>query len=166
MERLVENEEANEYVRAAALAGMVVSVARGEKPREEVIAYFQSLFRGKLRREPSFAWNALVSRSTALYPEEVFDDIKQAFKDHLIDESFINLSWVEKTVERGQEMVLKDLKEDNNYSLIGNTIDELRSWDCFNDPAPAVAHSGRKVGRNEPCPCGSGKKYKRCCGRF
>jgi uncharacterized protein YecA (UPF0149 family) len=21
-----------------------------------------------------------------------------------------------------------------------------------------------KVGRNEPCPCGSGKKYKRCCG--
>ncbi|MBO8168458.1 MAG: preprotein translocase subunit SecA [Thermoanaerobacteraceae bacterium] len=24
---------------------------------------------------------------------------------------------------------------------------------------------GRKVGRNEPCPCGSGKKYKKCCGR-
>lgn len=23
----------------------------------------------------------------------------------------------------------------------------------------------RKVGRNEPCPCGSGKKYKYCCGR-
>lgn len=24
---------------------------------------------------------------------------------------------------------------------------------------------GRKIGRNEPCPCGSGKKYKKCCGR-
>lgn len=24
----------------------------------------------------------------------------------------------------------------------------------------------KKVGRNEPCPCGSGKKYKKCCGRF
>ncbi|NMD43026.1 MAG: hypothetical protein GYA86_06930 [Firmicutes bacterium] len=23
---------------------------------------------------------------------------------------------------------------------------------------------GKKVGRNDPCPCGSGKKYKRCCG--
>ena len=22
-----------------------------------------------------------------------------------------------------------------------------------------------KIGRNEPCPCGSGKKYKKCCGR-
>jgi len=28
-------------------------------------------------------------------------------------------------------------------------------------PVPA----GKKVGRNEPCPCGSGKKYKHCCGR-
>ena len=23
----------------------------------------------------------------------------------------------------------------------------------------------KKVGRNDPCPCGSGKKYKRCCGK-
>ncbi|WP_300390609.1 SEC-C metal-binding domain-containing protein [Fusobacterium sp.] len=23
----------------------------------------------------------------------------------------------------------------------------------------------RKIGRNEPCPCGSGKKYKKCCGK-
>ncbi|HHL40822.1 MAG TPA: preprotein translocase subunit SecA [Deltaproteobacteria bacterium] len=28
-----------------------------------------------------------------------------------------------------------------------------------------VRRSGEKVGRNEPCPCGSGKKYKKCCGR-
>ena len=24
---------------------------------------------------------------------------------------------------------------------------------------------GAKIGRNDPCPCGSGKKYKKCCGR-
>lgn len=29
-------------------------------------------------------------------------------------------------------------------------------------PADAV-RSGPKVGRNDPCPCGSGKKYKKCC---
>ncbi len=29
--------------------------------------------------------------------------------------------------------------------------------------SPAATRSGQKVGRNEPCPCGSGKKYKRCC---
>ncbi len=31
-------------------------------------------------------------------------------------------------------------------------------------PAP-YRRAGRKIGRNEPCPCGSGKKYKHCCGR-
>ncbi len=31
--------------------------------------------------------------------------------------------------------------------------------------APAVAAPRAKVGRNEPCPCGSGKKYKKCCGQ-
>ena len=33
------------------------------------------------------------------------------------------------------------------------------------DPALPGAVRRQKVGRNEPCPCGSGKKFKRCCGR-
>jgi preprotein translocase subunit SecA len=38
-------------------------------------------------------------------------------------------------------------------------------------PAPAPAHApfvrgGEKIGRNDPCPCGSGKKYKQCHGRL
>ncbi|MDR2133760.1 MAG: SEC-C domain-containing protein [Treponema sp.] len=32
-------------------------------------------------------------------------------------------------------------------------------------PAETVRRAGPKVGRNGPCPCGSGKKYKHCCGR-
>ena len=30
-------------------------------------------------------------------------------------------------------------------------------------PPPAIAD--KKIGRNEPCPCNSGKKYKKCCGK-
>ena len=26
-------------------------------------------------------------------------------------------------------------------------------------------HKKEKIGRNDPCPCGSGKKYKQCCGK-
>ncbi len=32
----------------------------------------------------------------------------------------------------------------------------------LNPPKPKIAE--KKVGRNEPCPCGSGKKFKNCCG--
>ena len=33
------------------------------------------------------------------------------------------------------------------------------------EPAVRQRITGRKVGRNDPCPCGSGKKYKKCCGQ-
>lgn len=35
--------------------------------------------------------------------------------------------------------------------------------DHHHAPVMQVVRSGPKVGRNEPCPCGSGKKYKKCC---
>jgi preprotein translocase subunit SecA len=31
-------------------------------------------------------------------------------------------------------------------------------------PVQQVVRGAAKVGRNDPCPCGSGKKYKKCCG--
>ena len=37
-------------------------------------------------------------------------------------------------------------------------------WDGEQIAAPP-AHKDTVVGRNDPCPCGSGKKYKKCCGR-
>ncbi|MEA3278817.1 MAG: preprotein translocase subunit SecA [Pseudomonadota bacterium] len=57
--------------------------------------------------------------------------------------------------------------------------EEFRGLDAEPEEQPAeaaAAHAGaerhqpyvreqRKIGRNEPCPCGSGKKYKHCCGR-
>lgn len=52
----------------------------------------------------------------------------------------------------------------------------LDSWDVLFTPKKKkeiikefkkskVYHAPVKVGRNEPCPCGSGKKYKNCCGK-
>jgi uncharacterized protein len=40
---------------------------------------------------------------------------------------------------------------------------EQRKADFGIDP-PEIHRSSSKFGRNDPCPCGSGKKYKRCCG--
>ncbi len=37
--------------------------------------------------------------------------------------------------------------------------------DDLSKPKPKPKRTGPKVGRNDPCPCGSGKKYKNCCGK-
>ena len=46
---------------------------------------------------------------------------------------------------------------DNNGQKIQNTSNS--------DINRTVINEGPKVGRNDPCTCGSGKKYKNCCGR-
>ena len=40
--------------------------------------------------------------------------------------------------------------------------DEVSAAEAKKKP---VTNDGKKVGRNDPCPCGSGKKYKNCCGK-
>ncbi len=37
-------------------------------------------------------------------------------------------------------------------------------WKARRRPGATTERRGRKPGRNDPCPCGSGRKYKRCCG--
>jgi uncharacterized protein len=48
-----------------------------------------------------------------------------------------------------------------SYAHIGRSIFEAVLEHGKGGGEPAVSE---KIGRNEPCPCGSGKKYKRCCG--
>ena len=43
--------------------------------------------------------------------------------------------------------------------------DEKRKTLFLEQKKSGTVHVGKKVGRNDPCPCGSGKKYKYCCGR-
>ena len=169
MEELVENQDANEYARNAALIGMLILVARGEKSREEVMAYYQSLFRGKLEREPSHAWGGLVSCCTDLYPEEVLEDIEQAYEDGLVEEMFIGVNRVKEHLARSKRWVLHELRENQRRTFIGDTVKEMEWWACFRATEPrrtakVTTKKQTKVGRNDPCPCGSGRKYKRCCG--
>jgi hypothetical protein len=131
MMTLAENSQANEYVRNAAMRAMVCLVAQGIQPREKVMAYFQTLFRGGLEREYSYAWAGLVNCCAGLYPEEVMEDIRQAFANDLVDEMDIDLDWVERALARGKEAVLADLRKGRRYQLVNDTIKEMEWWACF-----------------------------------
>ena len=49
-------------------------------------------------------------------------------------------------------------------SAIAEAIVEVREyWSAVLNPPVTVRREGPKVGRNDPCPCGSGKKFKHCC---
>jgi tetratricopeptide (TPR) repeat protein len=51
-----------------------------------------------------------------------------------------------------------------NFGGAGLPLSELSNVAAMLRETPTMPVTRQKVGRNEPCPCGSGKKYKKCCG--
>jgi len=55
--------------------------------------------------------------------------------------------------------------EHHEIATFGRVEDAWRFMDGKIVGPPPVRREAPKVGRNDPCPCGSGQKYKKCCGR-
>ena len=119
---LIENPQVNEYVRGAGIECLMILVAEGVISREVVVEYFQELFSEKLEREFSFIWTVLVINSAELYPLELQDSIREIFELDLVDEFFINQKDIALSLEKGQEEILKELREKPRYSFIEDTI--------------------------------------------
>ncbi len=139
---LIENEQANEFVRYAAVASLVALVACGEQERDDVITYYKELFRGKLVRRWSHVWDGLVSASIALHPEELIGDIRLAYQHQLIDPQSIGLDSVEAVLSRDKDAVLFELTLHDRFQRIDETIQEMEWWACFQPkdrpPRPAL----------------------------
>ena len=79
--------------------------------------------------------------------ERAPDDIDRftQYKLGYIEDVLVSLAWA-----RGREDVFDE-------------ADEEPPWADFAYPSEPVRNPWRHVGRNDPCPCGSGKKFKKCC---
>jgi hypothetical protein len=115
----------------------------------------------------------------------VFPDVRRAYDQGLIDPQVIGRSELDEVEASPRGALLERMKD--RRPPIDNVAEATSWWACFGKRAPsqraeelaALAAAGDfaddeavqpyrapvKVGRNEPCPCGSGKKYKKCCGR-
>jgi hypothetical protein len=173
IKQLIENRKAYEYVRAAALQALLILVINGQISREELIDYFKSLVREKLERKPSIIWIDIALFSSYLCAEELYEDIKLACQKGLIENSFFSMEDFDEYLAKGWEKSLEELKSEQDYRFIEDTVECMRGYGCFEPERetdfntlylPEPQPERRKIGRNEPCPCGSGKKYKKCCG--
>ena len=67
-------------------------------------------------------------------------------------------------VDLGDEEAMDRFMGEYNSQI--EQIGQYEPAERDSEPVTApIVRDGAKVGRNEPCPCGSGKKYKKCCGR-
>jgi preprotein translocase subunit SecA len=90
-------------------------------------------------------WNSIGERTTDLI-----------FRMEQLDEGFVGSTWVETSAQHDQAASSSDIAAQQEAAI------DASQGDVRIDP---IRNRGKRVGRNEPCPCGSGKKYKVCCMR-
>nr|WP_062110053.1 SEC-C metal-binding domain-containing protein [Bacillus niameyensis] len=103
--------------------------------------------------------------------------IVEALSHHFTKEA---LPVVEQQMKNEYRTTLVDMEQlaYSFYTIIGESHPELYLWkeealqrerdymyEDNNPPENTPIRNDKKVGRNDPCPCGSGKKYKKCCGK-
>ena len=81
------------------------------------------------------------------------------FRMEQLDEGFVGSTWVETSAEHKAAPPTSEIAQQQQAAIDGM---QGNQGDNKVDP---IRNRGERVGRNSPCPCGSGKKYKNCCLR-
>ena len=92
-----------------------------------------------------------------------WDDVQKAKEDY---QKAIELD--PEVANTRQDYTKEEMEEKTGVPSIGNDFgsdEEKKTSDGRKGKTSVTGQTTRKkVGRNAPCPCGSGKKYKKCCG--
>jgi hypothetical protein len=170
---LAVDREANEYARCAAIVALSLLGAWAEVPGETIVEHLAWLAREGLPRTPDAVWETLAGQCVDIEAIPVFGDLRRAIDEGLIDARSMTPEALDEAEATPPGTFLADTRE--RWPPVRD-VAELTWW--WNDAAgpesasgpegwagPAEPHRApARPGRNEPCPCGSGRKFKKCCG--
>lgn len=85
---------------------------------------------------------------------------KRALKNSIYDRYEDAMKWNGYQMKYGEAH-----QEKHTYKPVTSSSSSSKRTNVASTQVTTIKRKGKKVGRNEPCPCGSGKKYKKCCLR-
>jgi uncharacterized protein YecA (UPF0149 family) len=187
LDKLIEKREVTEFVRAAAAETFLYLVRDGHMSREDAITRLQRHLREAMKSHDERIIGFLIAELYSYAPKEAWGDIEEAYRRNLVDRFIVNEENIKQSISEGESHFQKSLHNCRRTG-IKDIIAELEGWASFREEPAKVtlppkilppkqpvsrplnplssplASESRRVGRNDPCPCGSGKKFKKCCG--
>jgi hypothetical protein len=190
LDALISDVSLNEYVRWQAAHAYLCLVRDGLLTRDEAVDRLRNHLRDAIRNGDAVLAEGMVSDLYSYSPHEAEAEIREAFQLGLVDTRMIDIKDVERSLIEGESHFQSALDHCREAG-IADTVEELKSWSCFQEepesqphipintwqngsdwdfdlssrePSMTIRNTQQRVGRNDPCPCGSGKKHKKCCG--
>lgn len=193
LRELIENPHANEWARGSSgLRTYPALIHAGKIEATEVERYFSDLLENRLERENSVVWDNLASLSGDLGFASLLPLVRRAFDEGLCDSFFDSLERIEKCMKAGgdphwsrdctpiDDVVAlmenwacfnipparpkppRNAEAEDLIQMLRDVPGGAREYPLRPTLPPPPLYPG--VTRNDPCPCGSGKKFKKCCG--
>ena len=179
LHEIIRDPEADEFVRAKMCQTIAMVTRHGDLPREATAAFLRDCFSQLEPRKDCYVWSGWVDAVAWLGLTELKPLVQQAFLRGSIDPTWLAFEDFEEDLQYTvAHPEAEPLHADGNPTLFGETCAEMSGWACFKPKALRSETSAwrsldsfgtphreplRKIGRNDPCPCGSGKKFKKCC---
>jgi len=181
LEAIIESPSANPYIRSACLQSLQAMARMGKLPLPKVMAYVEALA-GRIEAEANDEFRPLfILDLTNVQDERLRPTIDRHVSKLAADEARLLAGDIDAAYSADYAQLNEELTRRERFDGL---IDYVCDWAWFNVEDPSeldwdddeegddayggngsqpLVREGRKIGRNEPCPCGSGLKYKKCC---
>jgi len=183
---LMNDPAANEFCRDMAFRTWIYLAAKDVWSRSEAERYLRDAVEQMEPKTASHVWVSWLDAVAILGFEDLVPLADRIFKEGRIPVDVLGAKEiVAMTRDEFMDLLARGLKATNQDDWLANnhlhpfegTLAELSQWHCYSQDfrknrraerlasanLDTVVNEHRNVGRNDPCPCGSGKKFKKCC---
>jgi hypothetical protein len=177
----IEDKKADEFARSSLMSALVLIAQLHASQRPVIEDYFRS-FRQRCPKAPTDVLTGWMDAIAALGLEDMSEAVRDVFDKDLIPQDYCDFGHFLEDLDATRKGSVSPANRRHQKLLITDAIDELSKWHCYSDDflkqqkiskvdnalrvAPwteALKTTPEKLSRNDPCPCGSGKKFKKCC---
>jgi len=187
LESVITDQSVDEFVRDAAIGAFALLTFEGHIDRDHAEEFLTQFEREDRSPAGSMIWHGWMTAVGVLGLEQLTPRVDAAFRDRRIPKDVADeadyreildaalrapndpdrfererLGYIKDVLETLERFQYQEREEPNNAEL-GKYLDDVSPRDWFADIVP-YRNPFKDVGRNDPCPCGSGKKFKKCCG--
>ena len=179
---IIRDEEADEYVRSGMFDTLTIIGIRQPEYRDAIQEFAWEFATSHFAEAPDYVWCGWTLCIAYLGFEEMKPLVRYMFSANRIPPEIMGFEHFEADMRKGLDPEGREKTlQDKQYRLWDDTLDFIPTEHEGDEkpPPPSTPYKASslkpnikrphaapvKIGRNDPCPCGSGKKHKNCCLR-
>lgn len=165
--RAIKDNSLDWYPRCYLSTSLVIISRDYPNTREKIVECFREIITDYLNNSREDVFISFIAEDvSSLQDKEIFGLVEKAYEKGLVSDDITDFHYSLNAFETGDIKNYEDITRDIMSYFDKENMDYLKRIDnCGNPEIKVCFHTSKskKIGRNDPCICGSGKKYKKCC---